>query len=255
MAAGVVSFLKSRTFVVHLLLGLLFGAISLLLVYKWLEHYTHHGETLTVPDVRGMRFSELESFLQSRNLKVKVSDSSVFFLDKPPGTVVEQDPVSGSLVKEGRTVYVVVTRSLAPKIKLPNLVDVSYRQAEAILLSYGLRVGNLSYKPDLAKDAVLALSVNGRMLQMGDELSKGSTIDLLLGDGIGNTEVSVPDLIGLSLEEALFVLQGSSLNAGSISFEGSIRDSSTVKVLRQFPEPGDSVKLRQGEAVDLFLTE
>ncbi len=249
----ILSFLKSKTFLLQLsiIVGVLF--FSTFGVYSWLNTYTNHGETITVPDLRGMKFSELESFLSNKSLRIKISDSSVFILGKPPGVVIEQDPAPSELVKENRTVYVTITRTVAPQVKIPNLVDVSHRQAEAILNSYGLKVGTLTYRPDLAKDAVLTILNNGRTLKTGDELPKGSVIDLVLGDGIGNTDVPVPQLIGLTLEEVMFVLQGSQLNAGATVYDASVVDTTTAKVYRQVPMPGDSVFVKQGESIDLYL--
>ncbi|MBL7924344.1 MAG: PASTA domain-containing protein [Bacteroidia bacterium] len=253
--SNVLSFIRSRNFLMHLLmcLGLIF--VILFGTYQWLNAYTNHGETITVPDLRGMKFKDLERFLLDKNMLVKISDSSVFVIDKPPGVVIEQDPAPNEKVKEGRTVYVTITRTVPPQVKIPNLIDVSQRQAEAILASYGLKVGQFIYKPDLAKDAVLGLMSEGRDLKPGDELEKGSVVDLVLGDGIGNTNVEVPSLRGLSMDEVMFVLQGSSLNPGAMVFDESVRDSSLAKVYRQIPEPGDSVFIRQGESIDLFFTQ
>ena len=118
--------------------------------------------------------------------------------------------------------------------------------------SYGLKAGSYSYKPDLAKDAVLEMSMNGILLKAGDEVPKGSTINFVLGDGIGSTEVSIPNLSGLSYDEATFVLKGSGLTIGMVTFD-SEHDSSSATIYRQHPTPGDDTNLKQGEAIDLFL--
>jgi eukaryotic-like serine/threonine-protein kinase len=248
-----INFFRSRTFFAQFAMVFIFVFLILFFTYRWLSSYTNHGETVTVPDLRGMKFKELSALLAKKSLNVQIADSSVFLLDKPPGVVIEQDPDPNERVKENRTIYVTITRTVPPGVKLPNLVDVSKRQAEAILASYGLQIGNSIYKPDLAKDAVLGMMHNGQTVNPGDQLSKGSVIDLVLGDGIGNTEVTVPPLVGLTLDEALFVLKGSQLNAGSTLFDAGVRDSAIAKVYRQFPEPGDSSVVKQGEAIDLYL--
>ena len=119
--------------------------------------------------------------------------------------------------------------------------------------SYGLKVGHLIYTPDLAKDAVLGFMYNGRTLNAGDELAKGSSIDLVLGDGVGSTDVAVPQLVNLTLEEATFVLQGSALNIGELVFDGPVKDSMAAIIYQQEPEPGDSSFLKQGESLKLYL--
>lgn len=250
-----IEFLRSRVFFIQLGLALLVMLLILMVTYNWLGSYTNHGETVSVPNLKDMKYADLEKFLKDKSFNVKISDSSIYILDKPAGVVVEQDPAPNELVKEGRTIYVAITRTVLPQVKMPNLVDVSQRQAEAILNSYGLKVGNLIYKPDLAKDAVLEIMSKGRILKAGDEITKGSVVDLVLGDGIGSTDVLVPQLVNLSLEEAMFVLQGSSLNIGELEFDGTISDSSAAKIYMQDPTPSDTSYLKQGESIKLYLRQ
>lgn len=246
------SFMFSRTFAYNLAAALLLVAGLLIGVQSWLKSFTHHGESITVPDIRGMKQQRMERFLSDNNLRYEIVDS-IFEVGKKAGTVLEQDPAPGSKVKEGRTLYITVNSSQPPKVKMPNLIDVSYRQAEAILASFGLKVGQLIYKPDLAKNAVLEQQYRGKPIMHGKEISKGSVIDLVLGDGMGNTEVPVPDLIGLTQGEAIFVLKGSSLNIGTVHMDAGVRDSTRAKVYRQSPEAEGNNMLNQGEAVDIFL--
>lgn len=252
---AMIQFLRSKKFITHFLVSNLIVVILLVITYQWLNAYTNHGETVTVPNVVGMKFKDLEKVLGDKSMKVEVADSSVFMLDKPPGVVIDQDPAANEMVKEGRTIYVTITRTVPPQVKLPDLRDVSQRQAEAILASYGLKVGQLIYKPDLAKNAVLAVVFKGRDMRPGDELAKGSTVDLVLGDGVGNTEVLVPVLKGMTYDEVMFVLQGSSINPGTIVFDKEVTDTTLAKVYRQIPEPGDSAFIHQGESIDLFFTQ
>lgn len=251
------SFLKiltSKIFIYNVLGAAITVILILGITYKWLASYTEHGSTVTVPDLRGLQVKGVESFLKTKSLQFKISDSTIYDPDQPPGTVVEQDPSPNEKVKENRTIYLSITRTLAPKVKMPNLVDVSFRQAEAILQSYGLKSGKIIYKPDLCKNCVLSYEIKGKVLRAGDEVSKGTVIDLVLGDGFGNTKINVPQLVGLTLEEALFVLKGSSLNAGAIISQGKVKDSLNAYVYRQSPAAGDSVIVNQGESIDLFIS-
>jgi hypothetical protein len=245
-------FFTSKVFFINLLLALIFIAAVFGITYSYLSSYTHHGESIAVPDLRGLTKERLATFVNGKHLRYAIVDS-IFELDKTPGTVVDQDPAPDSKVKEDRTIYLTVNASLPPKVKMPDLVDVSYRQADAILQTFGLKVGNLIYKPDLAKNAVLGQRYRGSEISPGTEIPKGSVIDLVLGDGLGNTQVSVPDLIGLTKGEALFVLKGSSLNVGTVHYDGGVKDSLVAKVYKQSPEPSDDATLNQGEAVDLYL--
>jgi beta-lactam-binding protein with PASTA domain len=248
-------FLFSKLFLLNLLGAIVFLFLVFGFTYKWLDSYTNHGSTITVPDLKGLRISSIDGFLKDKALRFKVADSSIFDLEKPAGTVIEQDPLPSEKVKENRTIYLTITKTVPPKIKMPNLVDVSYRQAEAILISYGLKPGQTIYKPDLCKNCVLSFSMKGKPLKAGDEITKGNVIDLVLGDGFGNTKVPVPQLYGLSLDEALFVLRGSSLNSGSVIFDSSVRDSSKAVVYKQNPPFGSSSSISEGEGIDIYLTQ
>ncbi len=243
--------LSKRKILIHLVASIASMIIILFTLVSWLSSYTNHGETVTVPNIKGMKYAELKEYLGNKNLDVKISDSSMFLLDKGPGVVVEQDPRPNEQVKEGRTIYVSITRTVPPQVKMPNLIDVSQRQAEAILFSYGLRLGSMIYKPDLAKGAILEMSCKGKLLKAGESIAKGSKIDLVLGDGVGVTDVAVPNLLNLSLEEAVFVLKGSALNVGEVSYPSGKLDSVNFFVVEQMPMPGDSVFIKQGESVSL----
>lgn len=245
-------FFTSKVFLINVVIALVFVAAVFGFTYNYLDNYTHHGESISVPDLRGLKVDRLQSFVTDKHLRYAIVDS-IFELDKPAGTVVEQDPAPDSKVKEDRTIYLTVNASLPPKVKMPDLIDVSFRQAEAILMTFGLKVGTLIYKPDLAKNAVLGQHYRGYDINAGTEIPKGSVIDLVLGDGLGNSQVPVPNLIGLTKGEAMFVLKGSSLNIGSLFYEHAMRDSTNAKVYKQSPEPSDSSSISQGEAVDLYL--
>ncbi len=245
-------FIKSRTFLFSLLTMVIMVSASLFILYNWLNDYTHHGESITVPDVRGLTEEKLVRFIKDKHLQYKIIDS-LFQDGRAPGTVIEQDPKPDSKVKENRTIYLTVNSSKPPKVKMPDLIDVSYRQAEAILQTFGLRAGQTIYKPDLAKNAVLAQTYKGSDIAPGTEIYKGSSIDLVLGDGLGNAEVNVPNLVSLTRGEALFVLKGSSLNIGTITFDPGVKNQETAIVFKQIPEADGIATIKQGEAVDIFL--
>ncbi len=252
MIKALIQFLKTRFFWINILVIFTVIIMSIGLVYKWLDSYTDHGNSVSVPDLKGMNIQKVNDFLRTKNLSFKIADSSVYLLDQKPGTIVEQDPQPDEKVKQGRTIYLTITRSSAPMVKVPALKDVSLRQAEAILAASGLRMGEQIFKPDLAKNAVLSMMINGRDLKAGTDVPKGSAIDLIVGDGLGNTIVTVPSLIGLTYDEALFVLKGSSLNIGSLFFDGVIKDTLNAKIYDQNPAP-DNNTINQGEAIDLYL--
>jgi len=248
-------FLRGKKFVFINILAAA-GIIFLIMfsVYKYLDAYTKHGETITVPDLRGMTSEKLSDFLVDKHLKFIIIDS-VFLAKKPKGIVVEQDPLPNEKVKENRTIYITINKLVAPAVKFPSLEDYSYPYVTAFLETYGLKVGDLIYKPDLAKNRVLAARYKGREIRAGDMIPKGSEIGLTLGDGLGNTKVTIPSLVGLPLDEALFVLKASSLNKGAVISDSPISDTAAFRVYKQKPDPATSARISQGESVDIFVTQ
>ncbi len=251
--SNLIKFLTSKSLFVNILLALVLGLLSIYGVYSWMGKFTHHGESISVPDLRGMSLDTLEHFLEDKSVRFQVIDS-LFDGKKGAGTILEQDPAPESKVKEGRTIYLTVNSASPPKVKMPDLIDVSYRQAEAILQTFGLKVGELTYEPDLAKNAVLEQKFKGSSIKPGVEIFKGSMIDLVLGDGLGSVStVSVPELSGLTRGEAIFVLKGSGLNLGTAFYDHGTRDSTEAKIYMQVPEPGNNSSLSQGDAIDIYL--
>ncbi|MFM9026867.1 MAG: PASTA domain-containing protein [Bacteroidota bacterium] len=252
MSNSIISFLKSRKFIYSLTAAVIIYFASVFVMLEWLSIYTHHGEAVEVPDLRGMKQDKMEQALSEIGLQFQVIDS-LFETGKKPGIILDQDPIAKSKVKKGRTIYLTVNAKKPPKVKMPNLIDLSYRHAETILESYGLKLGRVTYKPDLAKNAVLDQIFRGVPIVPGKEIHKGSRIDLVLGDGAVNTNIPIPDLIGLTLEEATFVLHGSQLEVGVVEFDFESRDTTKATVYRQVPEAGEEAVLIQGEVVSIYL--
>lgn len=248
------AFLRSKLFLLNLALAAVVIFAIFGFTYLWLDSYTKHGENISVPDLKGMKVNQVDSLVSGRHLQFAVVDS-VFLPDFAPGTITEQDPLPNANVKENRTIYLTVNSGVPPKVQMPNLIDVSLRQAEAILQTYGLKVGEFSFRHDLAKNAVLEQKFRGRDIKPGTLINRGSIIDLALGDGIGSEKIAVPSLIGLTKSEALFVLKGSSLNPGAVIYDGTVKDSAAAIIYRQFPLPSDSSAVNEGETIDIYLTQ
>jgi beta-lactam-binding protein with PASTA domain len=248
-----IKFLTSRLFWLNLLGALIVFLIIVFAVMRWLDSYTKHGETITVPDLRGMSIEQVQRHLTSKNLRFAVLDS-LYDKNQKPASVLDQNPKPGSKVKENRTIYITVNAFNPPEFKMPNLVDKSLRQAMMEIESYGLKVGELKYVPDIAQNAVLKQLVNGKEIKPGELVAKGTAIDLILGDGLGNTQVEVPLLLNLTLSEAKFVLTASSLNLGAVIYAPNVKDTTAAVIYKQIPAPWQVKTINMGEAVDVFLS-
>jgi beta-lactam-binding protein with PASTA domain len=219
-----------------------------------LNNSTRHGESLTVPDITGLKMEDAEKILAAKNLKFMITDS-LFFEDKPKNSVLDQNPSPQSKVKEGRIVYITLNSNKAPLVNMPNLIDVSLRQAQVMLQSVGLKVGRLIYRPDIAQNVVLEQLYGNQSTTAGTKIPKGSTVDLVLGDGLGQGDVSLPDLNGMTLEEARNLLSSSTLSVGSVVYQGTIKDSTSARVFKQTPVYAEGVMVGSGQAIDLFLKQ
>lgn len=247
------AYLRTDTFRKNLLIAI--GSITLfvLLIFFSLRFYTRHGESVSVPKLKGLSVENAIELIEAEGLKYQVD--SVYQMDKQPGLVVEQDPDPNTSVKLNRTIYLTVITRNAPNVGFPDILTMTFLEARAMLNSYGLKLGDTTYISDIARDRVLEVSFGGQIIKKGQQIPKGSKIDLVLGDGRGASEVDLPDLTGLTLGEAKFSLKGSSLQLGTVTYEGVITDSSNVKIIRQFPALSDSLtKVSIGTPIDVTLS-
>jgi eukaryotic-like serine/threonine-protein kinase len=229
----------------------LFWIISLLLGV-----YTHHGKSVPVPDLQGLTYDQVNDVLAKTSFEYAINDS-MYNPNKPPLTVLDQTPEPDEQVKEGRIIYLTVNSSKAPTVKMPELRDNSLKQATLILQSYGLALGQTTYQPDLAKDAVLNQLYHNQSIAAGTEIQKGSVIDLVLGDGQGQITLNVPDLVGLTVGEAKAALQMASLSLGTIVADPSVNgDTLAAYVYKQSPEFGSTTDtLKAGQPVEIFVSK
>jgi beta-lactam-binding protein with PASTA domain len=244
-----VKVLSANLLVIVVIVVVIITAVSLVL-----KGTTRHGESLTVPDITGLKMEDAERVLADKKLKFLITDS-LFFEDKPKNSVLDQNPSPQSKVKEGRVVYIVLNSNKAPMVSVPNLIDVSLRQAQVMLQSAGLKTGRLIYKPDIAQNVVLEQLYGNRSLAAGDKVPKGSVIDLVLGDGLGSGDVSLPDLTGMTLEEAGNLLRSSALTIGSVVYQGNIYDTTSARIFKQTPGFAEGVMVGTGQPIDLFLKQ
>lgn len=226
------------------------------LAFTSLSFYTRHGESIKVPDLRGMTLDKVEDYLESRNLRYAVVDSS-YNKDLEPLAVIDQNPKPDATVKENRRIYLTVNAKNPPLVRVPDILYASLRNAEVQLQSVGLEVGEMKYVPDLAKNAVLDLRINGVSIKPGTDIAKGTKIDLVLGNGIGNTTVNVPNLVGKTFLEAKLTLRGFNLNLGAVVKQGPISNEETAYVIRQNPDPGTdgTRQITLGEPIDIFIQQ
>ncbi|WP_339870311.1 PASTA domain-containing protein [uncultured Algoriphagus sp.] len=214
--------------------------------------YTNHGESVSVPDLSGYTFDEGVDILDRTGLQYEVSLDSGFNTDLKTFAILKQIPEANAQVKTGKTVYITLNAKNPPMLKMPNLVNTHLKNVQDILANMGLERGDIVYVPDIATNVVLEQKYRGVNVREGFEIPKGARIDLVVGDGMGNQILAVPNLSGMDEVEAEFLILGSSLRVG----EKFYIDTDSVgagKVLRQSPPASQQVKT--GELIDLWIAK
>lgn len=175
-------FLRTKTFLKHFVLSILLVVALVFLYFFMLSWYTNHGEEIKVPNVVKLTEPQFQDVLDGVDLTYEISESSVFNPDYPPNGVLEQNPKPGSMVKEGRKIYLKLNPADFALVKLPNLVFKTKRQAIPTLESLGFKIGKFTYEANIAKDLVLQMRHKGKIVNAGDKLKRTSVIELVLGD-------------------------------------------------------------------------
>lgn len=176
-------FLLSFTFFKQLFLAFLIVCTCLFLFMYWINFTTNHGEEIQVPNLSKLTLEQAEDKLDELNLDYELLDTVDFNPAYPKYSIVVQDPIPGSKVKKNRVIYVKINASAYSKVRLPDLIQKTYRQAVPTLKAIGLEVGDTTYIPNLAKDMVLQMKYNGQLIKPGQQVLKMSKISLVLGDG------------------------------------------------------------------------
>lgn len=180
---SLVKFFTSKVFFKQVLLAILALIVLVFLALKWLNIKTNHGEFKMVPDLKGKSVEVAKMELEKNSLELIVQDSANYNPNYPPLSVIEQDPISGSKVKENRKIYVNLNPSNYQKVLVPNLIENTFRQAKPTLEALGFKIGEVSYIDNIGKDIVLQMQHKGKVINSGEMLPKTSKIDLVLGNG------------------------------------------------------------------------
>ena len=183
--------MKAKDFFGKIVSGYLWGnllAMALVVVVLCLgvkyglEFYTHHGEGVVVPKVKGMTYSKARQLLEEDGLMVMVSDSG-YNKTLPPDCILAQTPDYGTKVKQGHIIYVTVNSPSSPSFTIPDIVDnSSVREAEAKLMAMGFRLLPAPTVPG-ERDWVYGIVCRGRRVSNGDRIPIDYPLTLLVGGG------------------------------------------------------------------------
>ncbi len=188
-----IAFLRSRVFLINLGLALVAVIIIVYLSMQWLKGSTNHGEFVEVPDLAKLSVMEMRETLEDAGLRYEVLDSANFDPDYPRFSIIEQDPPAGNKVKSNRKIYVTVNPSGYKKVTIPKIIQVTQRNATAMLRAVGLEVDRVTYIDELGKDMVYYIKHKGKRMNPGDKLPKTSKLELICGNGTVTGKARVQD--------------------------------------------------------------
>lgn len=243
----------------NIVLVLVLCILLYIIFFASLRCVTHHGQEVVVPNVTGRQMDSAIKFLQKLDFEVLID--STYEPTAAPLAVLKQVPDTGSFVKRGRAIFLTVNRLSAPLVAMPNIKDLSYRSAAMILRNNKLLIGDTTYKPDIASGAILEASLKGQPLSAGSMVPQGSKIDLVIGNGLGNTEWNVPDVTGLTVDEAVLILNQYNLQPFLVSVDkfGEITDTPSAIIVNQSPkatnDAGEHNRIKMGEFMDLQIMQ
>jgi beta-lactam-binding protein with PASTA domain len=227
----------------------------LIVLYFRLSHYTYHGKSTLVPDFSGKTLAQAMHEADLHELKAVLSDS-VHFQDKPKGMIVSQYPEANAKVKPERTIYLVVNGYDNENIPMPDLRGISLRQAYSDAELFGIKVGRLTYVPDIST-TVLEQQYKNKVIEPQTLIPKGSSIDLVIGKGESNEKTSVICIIGKSVQEAKSLLALSSLNIGVVVADKTVvtaSDSAKAVIWKQSPTCNYNSGINLGSYIDVWVT-
>ncbi|SMO74518.1 PASTA domain-containing protein [Fodinibius sediminis] len=207
--------------------------------------YTNYNEGVTVPNVSQISLEDAKQELTDRGLRYELAErrSNEAY---PADYVIDQTPAASKIVKPDRKVYLTVNSEANPTVKVPEVVDMSLRNARIQLQNAGLSLGTISYESSRFKNSVLRQSVPPQTV-----VPKGTSIDLAVSDGLGEKLVAIPEIKGLRLAEAQQKLREKGLRVGEIEYQPSKEVSPNI-ILDYSPRDD---QLIEGERLKLIVSE
>ncbi|MDR0573917.1 MAG: PASTA domain-containing protein [Tannerella sp.] len=167
---------------IHLLAILAIACIIIYIVLKSIDSYTNHNQAVYIPDVRGLQVEDAIPFLQQSMLRYVVVDS-IYSKEVTPGAIVDLMPEANSKVKKNRIIYITVNAKTEETAPVPEIADISYRQAYALLKARGFRDVEWKYVTGEYRDLTIGVEYGGQMISSGTRVPLTAKLILVISDG------------------------------------------------------------------------
>ncbi|WP_338814570.1 PASTA domain-containing protein [Bernardetia sp. Wsw4-3y2] len=242
------------TLLIHLgLMGILVAFILYAFFYMYLPSTTNHDTTITVPDLNKMKIEEVTSFLEKRDLRYEIADTS-YNPDYPPLTVLQQNPAKNSTVKINRKIYLTINSETPPKTRIPQIIDFPYTSAHTQLKNVKLKMGKPEYVTNSARNVVLKIAVDGKEytkadLEKGVYIPQGTEVTLFIASGSVNDDFKIGNYIGQYGEDVKLELEGNGLDVEVHYQKAEGKEAGTI--ISQKPSAGSKVIV--GQTIELWI--
>jgi beta-lactam-binding protein with PASTA domain len=184
----------TNIFIRNLIAACILLVVLSVVVLRWLDAYTHHGESIEIPEVKGMQVAIADPLFTAKELLYVINDST-FDKRVNPGSIIETDPPVGTKVKKGRTIYLTINSVMAQKVTIPEVKDLSQRQAIAILRSIGFERVEVKRVPGIYQNLVIGIESKGRTIEAGERLTLETSLTLLVSSGSRGDAINPEDSI------------------------------------------------------------
>jgi len=167
---------------IHILAVFIASCIAVYIVLRCIDSYTNHNQAVLVPDVRGLQIEEAIPFLEQNMLRHVIVDS-IFSKDVTPGAIVDLMPEVNSKVKKNRIVYITVNAKTEEMAPIPEVADISFRQAYALLKARGFMDVEYKYVTGEYLDLTVGVEYGGQMVDYGTRVPLAAKLILVISDG------------------------------------------------------------------------
>lgn len=241
--------MKVSKILINLLIIIILTVAIIEVAFFSLKGYTRHGDEIIVPDFVGLNCDSVISLYQDEYNFILLD--SIYSKQYPEGSFYQQDPLPNSNVKKGRNLYYVKVSEAPEKVMMPNLRNLSLRQAMVLLRSNGLSVSDLEFVEYFAKNAVVDQMFEGETIEPGTEIIKGSKVRLVVGYGNDDKKTHLPNLLTAEMKDVRRMLHEASLNIGNEIYMDN-DDEAEYKVYKMNPDYDIETLVTLGSSVDVW---
>ena len=206
------------------------------------------GKEVTVPDVKGMSYSEAKEVLEAKGLKIEKADEPIASQKIEKGKIVSQTPSKNSKVKKGRTVRVILSAGNT-ELKVPDLKGLSYKEAKTLLSEMGLQI---SKGDEVDSDSVAEGLIASQYPSAKTKVDKGDIITVNISKG--KKDAVIPKLVGTTFtseSDVSDILSKYGYKLGKVSYEESYETPGTI--IKQSPDAGTTAEKKT--SVDIVISK